>query len=35
MGTLLQGTVSYALDGNLARYNSRWGFYFLIIKPLH
>ena len=24
LGTLVQGTVSYALDGNIARYNSRW-----------
>jgi hypothetical protein len=34
-GTLLQGTVSYALDGNIARYNSRWAAYILIFKPLH
>lgn len=33
-GTLLQGTVSYALDGNIARYNSRWAVYMLIFKPL-
>jgi hypothetical protein len=33
-GTLIQGTVSYALDGNIARYNSRWGAYFLLLKPL-
>jgi hypothetical protein len=33
-GTLLQGTVSYALDGNIARYNSRWAVYILIFKPL-
>ena len=33
-GTLVQGTVSYALDGNLARYNSRWGAYLMIYKPL-
>jgi hypothetical protein len=33
-GTLLQGTVSYALDGNIARYNSRWAVYFLIFKPM-
>jgi hypothetical protein len=32
-GTLLQGTVSYALDGNIARYNSRWGVMFMIFKP--
>jgi hypothetical protein len=35
LGTLVQGTVSYALDGNIARYNSRWGAYILIFKPLH
>ncbi len=34
MGTLVQGTVSYALDGNIARYNSRWGAYLMIFKPL-
>jgi hypothetical protein len=34
-GTLLQGTISYALDGNIARYNSRWGVTFMIFKPLH
>jgi hypothetical protein len=33
-GTLVQGTVSYALDGNIARYNSRWGFMVMIFKPL-
>ncbi len=32
-GTLLQGTVSYALDGNIARYNSRWGVMIMIFKP--
>ena len=32
-GTLIQGTVSYALDGNLARYNSRWGAVIMIFKP--
>jgi hypothetical protein len=32
--TLVQGTVSYALDGNIARYNSRWAAYILIFKPL-
>ena len=32
-GTLLQGTVSYALNGDIARYNSRWAVYFLIFKP--
>jgi hypothetical protein len=34
MSTLVQGTVSYALDGNIARYNSRWAAYILIFKPL-
>ncbi|MGH9515673.1 MAG: hypothetical protein ACRD3P_08355 [Terriglobales bacterium] len=33
-GTLLQGTVSYALDGNIPRYNSRWAAYMLLFKPL-
>ncbi len=33
--TLVQGTVSYALDGNLPRYNSRWAVYILVFKPLH
>jgi hypothetical protein len=33
--TLVQGTVSYALDGNIARYNSRWAVYILVFKPLH
>jgi hypothetical protein len=32
-GTLLQGTVSYALDGNTARYNSRLGVMVMIFKP--
>lgn len=32
--TYLQGTVSYALDGNIERYNSRWGVLFMIFKPL-
>jgi hypothetical protein len=35
LGTLVQGTVSYALDGNIARYNSRWAAYVLIFRPLH
>jgi len=34
-GTLMQSTVSYALDGNIDRYNSRWGVLFMIFKPLH
>ena len=33
--TLMQGIVSYALDGNIPRYNSRWAVYVLIFKPLH
>jgi hypothetical protein len=33
-GTLMQGTVSYALDGNIPRYNSRWAVYILVFKPL-
>jgi len=33
MGTLVQGTVSYALDGNIDRYNSRWGMTVMIFKP--
>ena len=32
-GTLIQGTISYALDGNLSRYNSRWGYNMMIFKP--
>jgi hypothetical protein len=34
-GTLVQSTVSYAIDGNIDRYNSRWGVLFLVFKPLH
>jgi hypothetical protein len=33
MGTLIQGTVSCALDGNIARYNSRWGVIIMVFKP--
>jgi hypothetical protein len=33
--TYLQGTMTYALAGNLDRYNSRWGAYLLIYKPLN
>jgi hypothetical protein len=33
-GTFIQGTVSYALAGNIPRYNSRWGAYIMIFKPL-
>ena len=34
LGILMQGTISYALNGNIPRYNSRWGAYVLIFKPL-
>jgi hypothetical protein len=34
-GTFVQGTISYALDGNITRYNSRWGALLMIFKPLH
>jgi hypothetical protein len=34
MGTLIQGTIGYALDGNIARYNSRWSALIMIFKPL-
>lgn len=34
MNTIVQGTISYALDGNIPRYNSRWAAYILIFKPL-
>jgi len=33
-GTYLQGIFTYALKGNLERYNSRFGAYLLIFKPL-
>jgi hypothetical protein len=33
-GTLVQGTVAYALRGNVSRYNTRWGVYVLVFKPL-
>ena len=33
-GTYLQGTTTFALRGNMERYNSRWGVYFMIFKPL-
>jgi hypothetical protein len=34
LGTLVQGTVSYALDGNIARYNSRWAAYILDLQAV-
>jgi hypothetical protein len=33
-GTFLQGTVTYALRGNVERYNNRWGVYLLVFRPL-
>jgi hypothetical protein len=33
-GSYFQGVVTYALTGDIARYNSRWGVYFLVFKPL-
>jgi hypothetical protein len=33
-GTFVQGMVTYALKGNLDRYNSRWGVYLLIYKTI-
>ncbi len=33
--TYIKGTVTYALSGNIERYNSRWGVYLLIFKPLN
>ena len=32
-GTLIQGTISYALDGNIQRYNSRVGAVVMVFKP--
>jgi hypothetical protein len=32
--TFLQATVALAARGNTRRYNSRWGFYLLVFKPL-
>jgi hypothetical protein len=34
-GTYIQGTVTYGLHGNTGRYDSRWGAYILIFKPIH
>jgi hypothetical protein len=33
-GTFLQGSVSFAIRGNLERYASRWGTYLVFLKPL-
>ena len=34
-GTYIQASVTYALAGNIERYNSRWGGVIMIFKPLH
>ena len=33
-GSFIKGTVTYALRGNLDRYDNRWGVYLLIFRPL-
>jgi hypothetical protein len=33
-GTFLQGTVTYAIQGNVDRYQRRWGVYMLVFRPL-
>jgi hypothetical protein len=33
-GTYIQGTVDYGLHGNTGRYDSRWGVYIMVFKPL-
>lgn len=33
-GTFVQGSVSFAIRGNLERYASRWGTYLVFLKPL-
>ena len=33
-GTYMQGTVSFAIRGNLERYASRWGAYLVFLKPI-
>jgi hypothetical protein len=33
-GTYVQATVGVLVRGNLARYNSRWGAYILVFKPM-
>ncbi len=33
-GTFVQGTLGYALSGNLDRYPHRWSVYLLVFKPL-
>jgi len=34
IGTFVQGSVSYALRGNLERYRTRWGCYLIVLKPI-
>jgi hypothetical protein len=33
-GTFVQGSVSFAIRGNLERYASRWGTYLVFLKPI-
>ncbi len=33
-GTFVQGSVSFAIRGNLERYKTRWGTYLIFLKPL-
>jgi hypothetical protein len=33
-GTFVQGSVSFAIRGNLERYASRWGAYLVFLKPI-
>ena len=33
-GTFVKATVTYALRGNIDRYNHRWGVYLLVFKAL-
>jgi hypothetical protein len=33
-GTFVQGSISYALRGNLERYSTRWGTYLVFLKPM-
>jgi hypothetical protein len=33
-GTFVQGSVSFAVRGNLERYKSRWGTYLVFLKPM-
>ena len=33
-GVYIQGMLTYAIKGNLQRYDSRWGLYLIVFKPL-